>query len=281
MGSPGGGGAGWRRAWPIGTRMSGGPQWARTLPSSSRTMAWIRDWGWTTTSISSYGRSNRWCASITSRPLFISVAESIVIFSPMVQVGWREGVVAAHPLQFIGGSAAERTPRGGEDRRPHALARHALQELEEGRVLGVDRHQARARAGPDRRDQVAAGDEALLVGERDRDAALQRRQRRAQAGGADQRVQHDVGGAGVDQGGEVRVVGHRAPAGGGGRPPDAVGLGLRRHRVHAAPAGETARLQVGRPVDDLEGLDADRSGASQDEYACHPSSVARPPRRPW
>ena len=38
------------------------------------------------------GRSaspNRWCASITSRPLFMSVAESIVIFAPIVQVGCR------------------------------------------------------------------------------------------------------------------------------------------------------------------------------------------------
>ncbi len=28
------------------------------------------------------------CASITSRPLFISVAESTVIFAPIAQVGW-------------------------------------------------------------------------------------------------------------------------------------------------------------------------------------------------
>ena len=35
----------------------------------------------------SYGVPNRWCASITSRPLFISVAESIVILPPIAQVG--------------------------------------------------------------------------------------------------------------------------------------------------------------------------------------------------
>jgi len=34
------------------------------------------------------GISNRWCASITSSPLFISVAESIVIFAPIDHVGW-------------------------------------------------------------------------------------------------------------------------------------------------------------------------------------------------
>ena len=43
--------------------------------------------GWTTTSMRSYGTSNSQCASITSRPLFISVAESTVIFAPIVHVG--------------------------------------------------------------------------------------------------------------------------------------------------------------------------------------------------
>ena len=39
------------------------------------------------TSIRSYGVPNRWWASISSRPLFISVAESIVILPPIAQVG--------------------------------------------------------------------------------------------------------------------------------------------------------------------------------------------------
>ncbi len=45
------------------------------------------DCGWTTTSICSYGVPNRWWASISSSPLFISVAESIVILPPIAQVG--------------------------------------------------------------------------------------------------------------------------------------------------------------------------------------------------
>ncbi len=36
----------------------------------------------------SYGRPNRKCVSISSSPLFASVAESMVIFGPMLQVGW-------------------------------------------------------------------------------------------------------------------------------------------------------------------------------------------------
>ena len=38
-------------------------------------------------SIRSYGVPNRWWASISSRPLFMKVAESIVILPPITQVG--------------------------------------------------------------------------------------------------------------------------------------------------------------------------------------------------
>src|SRR6202162_5988272 len=36
----------------------------------------------------SSGTLNRWCASITSRPLFIKVAESTVTFGPIDHLGW-------------------------------------------------------------------------------------------------------------------------------------------------------------------------------------------------
>ena len=45
---------------------------------------------WTTTSIRSSGSSKSQEASMTSRPLFIMVAESMVIFAPMSQLGWRK-----------------------------------------------------------------------------------------------------------------------------------------------------------------------------------------------
>ena len=44
--------------------------------------------GWTSTSRRSPGRPNRWWAAITSRPLFISVAESTEIFGPIDHLGW-------------------------------------------------------------------------------------------------------------------------------------------------------------------------------------------------
>ena len=45
------------------------------------------DCGWTTTSMASKPIPKSACASITSRPLFMSVEESMVIFGPMLQVG--------------------------------------------------------------------------------------------------------------------------------------------------------------------------------------------------
>src|ERR687898_3319382 len=96
------------RARPIGSRMSGMESWATVEPSHHSTMAWTMLWGWTTTSMRSYGTSNSRWASITSRPLFIRVAELTVITGPIAQVGWASawaGVTSAS-------SAAER-PRNG------------------------------------------------------------------------------------------------------------------------------------------------------------------------
>ena len=78
--------------------MSGGPICALTDPSANSTMEWMVLCGWTTTSILSQGTLNNQCVSITSNALFISVAESIVIFLPIFQVGcWsaRSGVTAS------------------------------------------------------------------------------------------------------------------------------------------------------------------------------------------
>ena len=103
---------------------------------------------------------------MTSRPLFASVAESIVIFAPIVQVGWRRacsGVTAAS----VGGRVEERSARGGEDQRRDAGHRLADEALPDRRVLRVDRaepgERARERVGrasrprPRRRAPRASG----------------------------------------------------------------------------------------------------------------------------
>ena len=69
--------------------MSVTPSCAMIDPSTISTIEWTIDCGCTKTSMRSGATSNSHRASITSSPLFISVAESIVIFGPIVQVGCR------------------------------------------------------------------------------------------------------------------------------------------------------------------------------------------------
>ena len=67
--------------------MSGVPSCAFIAPSPNCTIECITDCGCTTTSISSAPTPNSHFASITSKPLFIIDAESMVIFAPMLQFG--------------------------------------------------------------------------------------------------------------------------------------------------------------------------------------------------
>ena len=83
-------------------------------PSVNSTMPCTIDCGWTTTSIRSKSTPNSSWASITSRPLFMSVDESIVILAPMFQVGCCERVGDGDALELGAGAAAERAAAGGE-----------------------------------------------------------------------------------------------------------------------------------------------------------------------
>ena len=60
-------------------------------------------------------------------------------------------------------------------------------------MLAVDGHDLAVAAGARLRDDGAAGDEALLVGEREALAVLERGHGRGEPGEADHRVEHDVG----------------------------------------------------------------------------------------
>ena len=78
-------------------------------------------WGWTVTRIWSAARPNRTEASITSSPLFMRVAESMVILGPIFQVGWLSASLhgGAHdPLQV---PVPERAAAGGDADLPHVL----------------------------------------------------------------------------------------------------------------------------------------------------------------
>src|SRR5262245_28472197 len=96
------------RASAIGIRMSGGLAWAIVDPSVNSTIEWMTDCGWTTTLILSKPTPNSRWASITSSPLFTSVAELIVITGPMFQVGWASACSGVMPS-----SSARSRPRNG------------------------------------------------------------------------------------------------------------------------------------------------------------------------
>ena len=81
----------------MGRRMSGMESCAMVAPSTNSTMLCTIDCGCTTTSIRSNGTPNSSWASITSRPLFIRVEESMVILAPMSQVGWRRASATVTP----------------------------------------------------------------------------------------------------------------------------------------------------------------------------------------
>ena len=151
----------------------------------------------------SYGMPKRKCASISSSPLFASVAESIVIFGPMRHVG-----CASASSGVTSASSSRVRPRNGPPEPVSTSVSHLV-----GR--GPSRHwksaecslstgqDPRRRRGAGGERELAGRDEALLVREREVDAVLERPERRVDAGEADDGVQHDVGLRALEQLGQV------------------------------------------------------------------------------
>ena len=169
--------------------------WAIVEPSVNSTIEWTTDCGWTTTSIWSYGVPNSSWASITSRPLFISVLESTVIFGPMLHVGWASAastVTSASsaadrprngPPLAVSTSRATSRPASADERRHWCSAQCSLS-TGTSSAPGVR---------PQRLHDRPGGDQALLVGQRQPLAGPQRLDRDRQAGEPDDAVDHHVG----------------------------------------------------------------------------------------
>ena len=162
--------------------------------------------------------------------------------------------------------------RGHRDARYvlHALADQALPQRA---VLAVHRTQALSRPAGERRDEVSAGDEHLLVRQRHALAGAQGRERRREPRDAGRRDQHEVH---VVARREIaqRVVAvallqhHRDGAGLGRERLERGGVARRRKRGH------TQAVAVG--PDDIERLNADRAGRAQDREACHHLTIIPP-----
>ena len=139
---------------------------------------------------------------MTSRPLFIIEAESMVIFWPMLQFGCFSACASVACSMSAGGPGAERPARGGDDHAHQFLAIAGGKRLKQCVVFGIGRQDA----GPGFRralhEEIAGANQAFLVGERDRRAAVDRGQRGLQPGRTAHRRHHPVGGTrgGLDDG---------------------------------------------------------------------------------
>ena len=118
-------------------------------PSVSSTIECTTDCGWMTTSIWRPLTPNSQCASMTSSPLFISVAESMVIFRPICQVGCFSASAADTACQIRRRAAAERSARRGENQPPDVAAARGRAGTDEWRC-------ARCRPAGSRRRACAA-----------------------------------------------------------------------------------------------------------------------------
>ncbi len=134
--------------------MSGSPSWALYEPSVNSTSEWTTLWGWITASILEYGSPYSHLASMTSNALLTSVAESMVIFGPMRQVGCDSASSAVTPARDRRVAAAKRSPAGGEHQARHARHLLAGQALPDGRVLAVDRAKAVERVAAELLEEV-------------------------------------------------------------------------------------------------------------------------------
>ena len=168
-----------------------------------------------------------------------------------------EGLLGRDVVELVSRSAAERAARGREDERVHLLIGAALQALKGRGVLAVHGEQPASSPLLRRQREVAGSDEALLVGEREVDAALERPERDGQAGEADDRVQDDIGLGPLEQ---LRQVAAR--------------LGERREAVDRRRAGCGGHeLELGVGLDDLERLAADRAGGADQGDTLHGDSI--------
>ncbi len=180
---------------------------ARMEPSMNSTSEWTVDCGWTVTRTFSAGRSKRRQASMTSKPLFIMVAESMVMRWPMTQVGCLRACAGVMWSKSASGRVAERAPGGGEPDLLDLGGGAAAHGLVDGVVLGVDGEEGDVAVAGGGDDEVAGGDEALLVGEADGLAGLDGGVGGFEAGdaddGGDDEVDVGVGGDGDGSGGAV------------------------------------------------------------------------------
>ncbi len=137
--------------------------------------------------------SNSQCASMTSRPLFIIVAESMVILRPIFQVGC---LSAWSGLTRSSSSRVKRRngpPDAVRISRRISLPLTAVQALMHRVVLAVDRKDRHASAARCVRHERARHHEYFLVGDGDRFSGVDGGEHRLESGRTGRRANDDVG----------------------------------------------------------------------------------------
>src|SRR5881296_2403122 len=256
--------------------MSGRPSWAITERSAYSTSEWMMLSRWSTTSIFEAGMSNSHRASTTSRPLFIRVAESMVILSPIFQFGcWRAcSTVTSRSCSLV------RFHSGPPDVL-HAVSFHGL---EERAVLAVHGEDPDAALAGLLLHEAPRHHHRLLVRQGDELAGLDRPERGHEPGAADDGRDDKIG---LRQRGGLRepirpvqdrrleAFAPRAQALRGGRIRHGDdGRGKRPdlffELVHVIAGREADRLELLREfADDVQGVGPDGPGGTQDDDPLH------------
>ena len=116
------------------------------------------------------GASKSQCASITSSPLFIIVAESTEILRPMTQFGWAHASAGVTAASASGAASRKGPPEAVRRMRRtpdlvEIAAKVPRQRLENGVVFAVDGQQHRPVAAHGIDEHRARHDQRFLVGE--------------------------------------------------------------------------------------------------------------------
>ncbi len=194
----------------------------------------------------------------------------------------RERLLDADPGEI--GATAERPAGGGQDQALDRAGLRGPDQLEQRRVLGVDRKQPRPGCLGQRRGQLAADHQALLVGEGDVDPLAERDDGRPEPGRADHPVEDEVGAGAGDQLLNPLLAHKHAAVPGRARPLCRGGIGechgrhamlprLLQHFLPARGGSQPDHLKLFRRGDDLQRLGADRAAAAENDQLLHLTGV--------
>ena len=181
------------------------------------------------------------------------------------------------------GAPAERPSRCRQDESLDDPGRLGGDQLMQRRVLGIHRGDPGLTRLRQCDHELPADYQALLVGERQLDALAEGDDRRPEAGGADDRVEHDVRLEAQDQVADALLPVEDLPA--PARIPGRLGgvrvgegddarrarLRLGEQLLPVARGGEAGDPELGGTSDDVDGLLADRAGRAEDQYVFHVS----------